>query len=324
VSARRFPLLQRVVFLNGLVLVVAATLLAATPFSVSYPAKAKELVALAVGVLAMMVLDGLLVRRALAPLEDLRRSMRRIDPLRPGERLDPERTAGDLADLVRSFNEMASRLEAERRDAARRTLASREEERRGVARELHDEVGQTLTALLAQLDGVAREAPEALSPLVRDSQETARAALEDIRGVVRRLRPDTLEDLGLTSALRALSRRLSGQTGLRIAYDLDEHLPPLSEDAELVVYRIAQEALTNAIRHAEAHTVRLWLGVEDGDVALSVRDDGRGRGPRAAEHSGIRGMRERALLVGGSVQVADVAPRGTEVRLRVPILEAHR
>jgi two-component system sensor histidine kinase UhpB len=141
--------------------------------------------------------------------------------------------------------------------------------------------------------------------------------------VVNRLRPDTLEDLGLVSALRALSGRVARQTGLDISLTLDERLPPLAADAELVVYRIAQEALTNAVRHADAREIVLELGLDDRGLQLRVCDDGRGVADRLTTASGIRGMRERALFVGGTLQIRALPEGGTEVCLRIPTLEAH-
>jgi two-component system sensor histidine kinase UhpB len=323
-TGRRRPirLAERIVLANSFVLVVAAALLAATPFGLSYPPRGKELLALGVGVIVMIVLDGVLVHRALRPIDELRASMRRIDPLVPGERLDEER-ASDLIELARGFNDMADRLEAERRVAARRAVAGREEERRALARELHDEVGQTLTAVLAHVDAIARLAPPGLDEAVAGCREGARAALEQVRRVVTRLRPDTLEDLGLGSALRAMSARVGRQFGLRVTLHVDERLPPLNADAELAVYRVAQEAMTNAARHARASEVVLRLGMDDGGLVLRVRDDGCGVRDRIAGTSGIRGMQERALLVGGTVRVGAPAGGGTEVVLRIPTLEAH-
>jgi len=321
---KRLTLFERIVLANAVVVATAAALLAATPFSVSYPPAARELVVLVLAVAVMILVDGLLVRRALAPFERLRESMRRMDPVQPGERLDVSGTGGEMAELARGFNEMADRLEAERRVSTRAALEGREAERRSVARELHDEVGQTLTALLAQLERTARRARPELQAELAEAQEVARASLEDVRRVVTRLRPDTLEDLGLVSALRALSSRISLQTGLRIVTDLDPHLPALDQEAELVVYRIAQEALTNAVRHANASRVNLRLGCQDGGVTLLVTDDGRGLHPSEESASGIRGMRERALLVGGRLRVSSRPEGGVEIRLDVPILEAHR
>jgi two-component system sensor histidine kinase UhpB len=320
---RTLRLADRILLANAFVLVVAAALLAATPFSLSYPPKGKELLTLVLGVCIMIAIDGVLIRRALRPVEDLRGLMRRIDPLQPGARLDVGSAGQDLGDLATGFNDMADRLEAERRDAARRTLAGREEERRALARELHDEVGQTLTAVLAHLDAIDRRAPLELREGLAECRGGARSALEQVRSVVNRLRPDTLEDLGLVSALRALSGRIARQTGLDIQLDLDERLPPLDADAELVVYRITQEALTNAVRHAEARAVVVRFGMDDHGLVLSVADDGRGVSDRLVGTSGIRGMRERALLVGGTLAIRSLPDGGTEVCLRIPTLEAH-
>jgi two-component system sensor histidine kinase UhpB len=321
---RRLTLFGRIVLANAVVVATAAVLLAVTPFGISYPAQLTELGVLAIAVVLMIVADGLLVRRALAPFERLRESMRRMDPLQPGERLDVERTGGEMAELARGFNEMADRLEAERRVSTRAALEGREAERRSVARELHDEVGQTLTALLAQLERSSRRAPPKLRTELAEAQDVARASLEDVRRVVTRLRPDTLEDLGLVSALRALTRRMAAQTGLEISHHLDPHMPALDPQAELVVYRIAQEALTNAVRHAGAGRVEVTVAWGPGGVTLIVADDGHGLGPGGESASGIRGMRERALLVGGRLRIADRPEKGVEVRLDVPSLEAHR
>jgi two-component system sensor histidine kinase UhpB len=322
--SRRLSLFGRIVLANAVVVASAAALLAATPFSVSYPASARDLSILTAAVVLMIVIDGLLVRRALAPFERLRDSMRHMDPVEPGLRLDVGRSGGEMAELAQGFNEMADRLEAERRVSTRAALEGRESERRTVARELHDEVGQTLTALLAQLERCARGAPPELRTELAEAREIARAGLADVRRVVTRLRPDTLEDLGLVSALRALARRVSDQTGVQIVHELDPHLPALDQQAELVVYRIAQEAITNAVRHADASRIELRVDCDDVGVTLVVSDDGIGLGAGDGPTSGIRGMRERALLVGGRLSVGNRPHGGVEVHLDVPILEAHQ
>lgn len=322
--SRRLTLFGRIVLANAVVVASAAALLAATPFSVSYPASARDLSVLTAAVAVMILTDVLLVRQALAPFERLRDSMRDMDPVQPGLRLDVGRSGGEMAELAEGFNEMADRLEAERRVSTRAALEGREAERRTVARELHDEVGQTLTALLAQLARCARGAPPELQADLAEAQEIARAGLQDVRRVVTRLRPDTLEDLGLVSALRALARRLSDQTGVPIVHELDPHLPALDQQAELVVYRIAQEAITNAVRHAGASRIDLRVGCDDAGVTLVISDDGIGLRAGDGPANGIRGMRERALLVGGRLGIANGPGGGVVVQLTVPILEAHR
>ena len=138
-----------------------------------------------------------------------------------------------------------------------------------------------------------------------------------MRQVARRLRPDVLDDLGLVSALDALAADVAEASGMAVTVDLDPDLPGLGADGELVVYRIAQESLTNVARHAEAQAADLSLRREGAAVVLRVTDDGCGIGPDA-EGAGIRGMRERALLVGAELHVGPHPGGGTEVLLRVP------
>ena len=153
---------------------------------------------------------------------------------------------------------MLDRLESERRDSARRALLVQEGERQRIARELHDEVGQTLTGVMLQVEGLAGEIPDELQDQLDELRETARHGTEEVRRIARRLRPEALEDLGLESALAALAAAIGEQAGLRIERRLEPGLP-LSEEQELVVYRIAQEALTNVARHAGATEVQLHL-----------------------------------------------------------------
>jgi two-component system sensor histidine kinase UhpB len=143
-----------------------------------------------------------------------------------------------------------------------------------------------------------------------------RASLDEVRQVARRLRPDVLEELGLTSALRALAAEFSEAGGPPVRLSLNELLPPLDKATELVIFRIAQEGLTNVARHADATHVELELRVEGGRVVLRVADDGRGMAG-ATEGAGIRGMRERAILIGADLSVGPRRTAGTEIRLAV-------
>src|SRR5919201_329675 len=162
------------------------------------------------------------------------------------------------------------------------------------------------------------EVPELGGELL-EIQETARASLEDVRRISRELRPEALDDLGLTSALVALTERFSQSAGLNVSRNLDRELPPLSEEAELVIYRVAQEALTNVARHAGTDRAELSLTAADGHLTLRVLDSGKGFDPVKAEGGGLRGMRERAVLVGARLAVTRRPRGGTEVRLSVPL-----
>jgi two-component system, NarL family, sensor histidine kinase UhpB len=318
VSARfaRLPLFWRVFATNASVLAVAATALVLSPATVSFPVAATEAIVLAVGLGAMLVLNFALLRRALSPLERLRSLMRGADPLRPGRRAALDDAAPELRAVSETFNEMVERLEAERRESAGRALAAQEGERLRIARELHDEVGQRLTAVMLQLDGLSRAGA---TGSVVDAREGVRQSLEEVRSIARRLRPEALDDLGLSSALAALTNSLGRSGDLHIERRIDRSLPALHPDCELVVYRVAQEALTNVLRHAECREARLELRRVNGAVQLEVSDSGRGfELDRVPESAGIRGMRERAVLVGASLDVASRPGLGTTVRLRLP------
>lgn len=312
------PLLWRVFLTNALVLVIATGLLAVAPVTVSVPVAWTELVVLACGTVALLVLDLLLLGPAFRPLHLLAQAMRDIDPLRPGRRA-PVVGGPDLRELARTFNEMLDRLETERRESARQALRVQEGERQRVARELHDEVGQTLTAMILQIESLAAATPPELRAELDELRETARLGAEDVRRIAVRLRPEALEDLGLQSALWALTTSFGEHSGVQVDRRLDR-VAPLSEEQELVLYRVAQEALTNVVRHAGATRVEVAVEQQDGQVVLRVCDDGRGL-PRDVDSrsTGIRGMQERAMLIGADLRVADAEGGGTEVVLRVPV-----
>ena len=308
-------LLWRVFGTNAAVLVLATLVLVVSPLTVSFPIALVELVALGGGLVAMLVLNLALLRRTFRPLGRLTTVMRAIDPLRPGERATVDEADPEVAELTAAFNDMLGRLELERRDSARRALAAQEGERRRIARELHDEVGQALTAAILQLDRAGRGTG---SDGVAEARETVRASLEEVRGIARRLRPEALDDLGLRSALAALTNDTTRRTGLQVKRRIAAALPGLDPDEELVVYRVAQEALTNVVRHAATRSAQLALDVRDGRVELEVTDSGAGFEPGAApESAGLLGMRERALLIGAELEIRSAVGDGTSVRLRL-------
>jgi len=314
-EAARVSLFARIFLLNALVLVAAAALLVFGPVTVSTPALLGEVLVLAAGLVVMLIANAVLIRVGLAPLGRLTRAMTTIDLLKPGPRLQA-RGHGEIAELIRTFNSMINRLEAERGYSSAIALSAQESERRRVAQELHDEVGQSLTAVLLGLKRVADQSPPEVREELVQVQETTRSTLDEIRRIARRLRPGVLEELGLVSALKSLIAEISAQTDVRISRAFDKFLPELDAETELVVYRVAQEGLTNTVRHAGADEVELSLRARPSRVELTVRDNGRGIGT-SAEGAGIRGMRERALLVGADLAVGQVSPKGTEVKLVV-------
>ena len=313
------PLLARVLIVNSSVLLAATLVLALTPAQVSVPVTLQEAVVLVSGLAVLVVANLLLLQRAFAPLQQLADLMRRVEPLRPGLRIPIYGGGAEIVHLTRAFNEMLDRLESERRSSWQRAIEAQESERLRVAQELHDEIGQSLTALKLLLSRSLR-APDTSDEALAEAAEITEQTLVDVREIARRLRPETLDELGLASALAALAQRTEGYGDLRIERRLPNKLPPIDRSTEVVVYRVAQESLTNIIRHSGARHVVMRLHHDDGRLVLSVSDDGRGLGDADPGH-GIKGMHERALMIGGRLDLDSVGDAGTEVRLTVPLAE---
>jgi two-component system sensor histidine kinase UhpB len=317
---RYLPLFVRIVLANLLVLVAACLLIliALGPSGISELAADEVLI----GTLVLVTLiNVLLVRRIVLPLQQLTETARGIDSAKPGIRFPRAEASSEAGELALTFNEMLDRLERERAESARSVLAAHEGERMRVAQELHDEVGQTLTAVLLQLSRVQARAGPELKPLLGEAQETVRNSLEDVRRIATELRPETLADLGLASALASLSDTFTQRTGLEVRPRIAHDLPPLAGEAELALYRVAQEALTNVARHSGSGDAELTLARNGDALTLSVRDHGRGLDDGGgAGGNGIRGMRERADAIGARLAIGAPADgQGNEVKLVVSV-----
>jgi two-component system, NarL family, sensor kinase len=265
----------------------------------------------------------------------------------PAKAEDPEGAAPasapdpmhDIVDRVRHITRENERLfqrliEGERRfrGLAKAVWKVQEDERRRLARELHDGLGQTLTALTNQLERLqrkldGRESGE-LAARLADSVEMARLALNESRELSRLLRPPVLDDLGLPAALSWLARTLEQRTGLHVELTLDGFEERLDADLETLVFRLVQEALTNVLRHAGVDRASVAVSRGGGFLELQVADRGRGfdapaafAGCETATGSGLRGMRDRLELFGGRLELASAPGAGTLVSAVVPLLE---
>lgn len=308
---------------NGSVLAAAILLLSLTPVTISAPIALGQLALLLAGFAVMLALNLVLLRRVLSPLFTITRVMSAVDPDRPGRRLaGAQPYSKEGVALVAAFNGMLERLESARREATRVALAAQEGEKLRIGRELHDEIGQELTAVVLQAERAADGDPALAQAELARVAEAIRQSLDEVRRIARELRPEALDDLGLVNALIALCSRVDAQ-GLRITRELQGKLPPLSSDVELVIYRVAQESLTNALRHAQATAATVSLETDDERLTLSVTDDGEGMPDGLpSDTAGISGMRERALLVGGRLVIDSGAGEGTRIRLTVPFASA--
>jgi two-component system, NarL family, sensor histidine kinase UhpB len=294
-------------------------------------------------------LSMLLLRETFRPIRSLREATQRFNAGDHSARAsvapfsDP-----DVAGLVLEVNALWDRLEAdaatirEKTEQAERLAAqvmrAQEEERRRVARELHDEAGQALTAVIIGLERGLASMPEVYAAdlpiqprqLMGNLRDLAAQTLDEVRKLALELRPSVLDDLGLVAALRQYVRSTGERSGLSaqltvVGWDEADGAPRLPAEVETALFRIAQEALTNAIRHARATSVQVRLRRSAGMVTLEVRDDGVGLvavpSAEAREHLGMFGMRERARLLDGDFQVRAVSPRGTLVQVTIPLAE---
>ncbi|QSR28190.1 sensor histidine kinase [Nocardioides aromaticivorans] len=306
----------KVCLINGAVLCAAASVLLLSPARVSRQVVVSEALVLVAGLGLVLLVTAVLLRSALAPVDKVIREMATVQLGGVGRRLTAEGD-GPGAQLVRSYHAMLERLEGERRSSNARALAAQEAERHRIARELHDQVGQSLTVVLLGLKRVEDRAPHDLRAELALLRESARSGLDDVRRVARELRPGVLDDLGLQAALAALATDVAAHGGPAVRRTFGPGLPELGHDAEVVVYRVAQEALTNVVRHAGATRVELSLLRFGTGVALEVADDGRGLAAGTPDGTGLAGMRDRAALVGGTLEVRSRGA-GTTVRLLVP------
>jgi two-component system sensor histidine kinase UhpB len=318
-SVERPSLFWRIFIPNAAVLMFAWAALAFTPAKIASPTVAPLEFAFGVaGLIVIFVVNVIVLRRALIPLGRLQTLMGTADPLRPGRRIPVYGDTAEVVALTQAFNDMLARLERERRISASRALEAQESERLRLARELHDEIGQVLTAHLLELENVARDAPPGIASEIEQARESARSSLEELRRIARRLRPEALDDLGLRSALTNLTERLAAQTRIDLVRDIDASLPPLAPEEELAIYRIAQEALTNALRHASAGRIGLYLQREGDRLVLRIVDNGAGL-RLAEEGAGLTGMRERALMIGADLEIESVDKHGVEVRMTMTL-----
>jgi two-component system sensor histidine kinase UhpB len=230
----------------------------------------------------------------------------------------PEADSDDVIRLVQAFNRMLGRLEDERSRTAAAVLQGQEAERARVARDLHDECNQALTAVLLRLEAHVHDAPPALEADLRETKTVAIAAMDELLRLARELRPAALDDHGLEAALRTQLERFTDATGVPAVLRCYDPLADLPDHEQTVVYRIVQESLSNVTRHADASSVVVEVGRDHGRPVVLVVDDGVGFSPGAeTDGIGLVGMRERARLARGRVQVSSTPGRGTAVELRL-------
>lgn len=315
---RRDTLLQRILAVNLLLFVAvlfAASLIAG--LDVQVDGERRQFVVLAMAMILVLLVNFTLLRRRFDPLERLIAEVEAIDPADPTG-LNAHGGPEEIERLAASFRRLIDRIEAERDRSGRLVLRAQESERKRIARDLHDEANQALAAITLRLEALAQGAPPELAADLVATKRLATQAMQELLGLARQLRPAALDDHGLEAALGTQVRRFHDQTGIRAELRTDGALDRLSDDRQLVIYRIAQEALTNVARHSRAERVEVDLRAGAAGVELRVADDGRGFVRNGTHGLGLEGMAERARLVGGELAVQSAPGGGTRVTLKVP------
>jgi two-component system sensor histidine kinase UhpB len=328
---RRSTLLTQVLAVNALLVGVTALVAAIVARDrLADVATGDGLLVLGLTVTSAILLNSLLLRARLEPMERVFRAMAAVDLARPGVRAEaPRRAAKEIHELTDTFNRMLERLEAERRESGRAVLRAQEQERSRIAQDLHDEVNQALTAILLRLSATIGDAPWTLRTELQETQELVAQAMEELLTLARQLRPTALDDHGLIPALASQVADFGARTGMRASFHHTGEIPVLSDEEQLVIFRVTQESLSNIAKHAGAEGVDVELSFV-GRTLLRVRDDGDGFGADASKRRngrlrgrpgglGLSGMRERALLVGGSLDVFTAPGAGTTIELTMGV-----
>jgi two-component system, NarL family, sensor histidine kinase UhpB len=282
---------------------------------------------LALAIVLSLCTNLWMLQRRFRPLERLIERIEAIDPAEPAPlELVQSDPVAEIDRLSHSFQRLLEGIEEERRRSGQLAMRAQEEERRRLARDLHDEVNQALTAILLRLEALAQETPPERAPEVAELKRLVNQAMGELLNLARQLRPSALDDHGLVPALEAQLKRFSTRTGIEVRLRTDGDPNELSEVIQTAIYRVTQEALTNVARHAGATAVEVDLRGDEGRAELRVRDDGAGFDPGAIRRAGtvahgaglgLSGMAERARLVGGELDLRSSPGSGTTVTLRV-------
>src|SRR3954453_6705629 len=321
---RRESLVGQVVAVNVL-LVVAVLFAASAAASLDLAVNDQRLqfAAIAISILLLLIINMILLRRRFSPLESLIARLEEIDPTQPTTQfVVPNTNVEEVERLAITFRRLLRRIEDERRRSGRLVLRAQEEERRRLARDLHDEVNQALTAILLRLQALSEDAPPGLADQIRELKNLVNQAMEELLRLARQLRPASLDDLGLIAAIEGQVARFSEQRGIQGVLPHEGAAESLNEDQQTVIYRVVQEALSNTAQHSGATFVDFDLRVfPSHGLELRVRDNGKGFDAKASPDGGaigLSGMAERARLVGGELTVSSAPGSGTRVRLYIP------
>lgn len=331
---RRTPILYRIAIGNAFVIAIGAV--GGTYVTRLLADQAADwgliLVFLAIGTTLAVLINFWIIKNALRPLTDLsalvdkvQEGQTYIDPayLQPTDP-DINQLAEALDSLVRQLNERNQELHA----LSEHAINALEEERQQIALTLHDDTGQSLTLLIINLESLETQLPsdeKLLLDKIGETRQLAQNSLSNLRQIVYGLRPSILDDLGLIPAIRWYARTNLEKAGIMVEIDANGDLESLAPQLNASLFRIAQEAINNILRHSEAKNVEINFAQVEGRIVVEVADDGQGFDPSSVKekalqlhHIGLLGMQERAELIGGSTEVISEPGSGTKIVISVP------
>jgi two-component system sensor histidine kinase UhpB len=305
------------------VVLVTFTLFAASlaaGLDISVAEQRWQFLILALAIVLTLCVNLWMLQKRFAPLERLVDRVESIDPAEPSTFELDEDPVDEIDRLAGSFHGLLRRVDEERSRSGKLVLHAQEEERRRVARDLHDEVNQALTAVLLRLEALALDVPPEQADQVAELKRLTGQAMDELLHLAHQLRPTALDDHGLGPAIEAQVRDFSERTGADARFQLHGDPTGLDEETQTVVYRVAQEALSNAAQHAHPGRIDVDLTASEDGAELRVRDNGAGFDPLVGRDGGlgVAGMVERARLAGGVLDLRSARGAGTELTLRIP------
>jgi len=327
------PILYRIMVANCVFLLVGGLLGTALLVFTHEPNRAPLMAGfIATGLLLSIVVNFVLLKIFFFPLTRLREAMRDIEHGNMALRADISGYDPDVDELAMTFNHMVDRLEELSRSRASQIVRAQEEERKRIARELHDETSQALTSLLLSLAMLEKDEQEpAAQEKIAQVRQIAHQALRAIRNLSIELRPSALDDLGLLPAIHGYVQDYQQRTSIKVELTILGLRGRYSTEVETALYRIVQEALTNVAKHAHATTVTIDLSEQKQNAYIRIHDNGKGFDASRPTHLpssegglGLMGMRERAALLNGTVDIASVIDQGTTITITVPLQRTER
>ena len=327
----RFSIFQRIAIGNALVIIIGAAVGTLVTRHLARQAADWWLILLlaAGGILVSLLVNFLILGAALHPLRQLRSLAGRLQTGESKKSFHLKNPDPDTVQLALTLEELVAQLEKRNRELAalsERAINAQEEERKEIARSLHDDTGQALSMLIINIDRLSEHLPEAVKPKAVETRELAAKALAELRRIIFGLRPAILDDLGLASAIRWYARSNLEELGVRADVDVPEAPLDLSPAVTTTLFRVAQEGINNIVRHAGASSAWVTLAPGTGWIVLRVEDDGRGFDlVQSAEQGvnlqqlGLLGMQERVALLGGEMQVNSTPGKGTRLEVRIPV-----